>query len=181
MSIKKKLAMGVATGVLAVSMIGGGTYAYFNDVQTNNSAFQTGTLKLGVVGGDQSNAIINIDNIKPGDTMDRTIVLENKGSLDIGKVLTTATYTEGVGGFGSQISMQQVDNNGATFGPKFTLNSLYGVTNDWINNIPLNSPTKELKLRFTFEESGSSQNQYQGTWLKLKVVFDAQQTAGVAR
>ena len=34
MSIKKKLAMGIATGALAVSMIGGGTYAYFNDVET---------------------------------------------------------------------------------------------------------------------------------------------------
>ena len=35
MSIKKKLAMGIATGALAVSMIGGGTYAYFNDVEVN--------------------------------------------------------------------------------------------------------------------------------------------------
>ena len=36
MSIKQKLAMGIATGALAVSMIGGGTYAYFNDVETSN-------------------------------------------------------------------------------------------------------------------------------------------------
>ena len=35
MSIKTKLAMGIATGALAVSMIGGGTYAYFNDVETS--------------------------------------------------------------------------------------------------------------------------------------------------
>ena len=38
MSIKKKLAMGIATGALAVSMIGGGTYAYFSDSETNNSS-----------------------------------------------------------------------------------------------------------------------------------------------
>ena len=50
MSIKKKLAMGIATGALAVSMIGGGTYAYFNDVEANNSNFAAGTLDINVGG-----------------------------------------------------------------------------------------------------------------------------------
>ena len=48
MSLKKKLAMGIATGALAVSMIGGGTYAYFNDVEVNNSTFAAGTLDINV-------------------------------------------------------------------------------------------------------------------------------------
>ena len=48
MSIKKKLAMGIATGALAVSMIGGGTYAYFNDVETSENTFAAGTLDLAV-------------------------------------------------------------------------------------------------------------------------------------
>ena len=38
MSIKKKLAMSIATGALAVSMIGGGTYAYFNDAETTSTS-----------------------------------------------------------------------------------------------------------------------------------------------
>ena len=31
MSIKKKLAMGVMTGALGLTLVGGGTYAAFND------------------------------------------------------------------------------------------------------------------------------------------------------
>ena len=34
--------MGIITGTLAVSMIGGGTYAYFNDVEKTNNTFCCG-------------------------------------------------------------------------------------------------------------------------------------------
>ncbi|MBO1911028.1 spore coat protein, partial [Microvirga sp. 3-52] len=67
MSLKKKLAMSIATGALAVSMIGGGTYAYFNDVEVNQSTFAAGTLDINIEGNDADNAIINVDNLKPGD------------------------------------------------------------------------------------------------------------------
>ena len=35
MSLKKKLGLGIATAALGMSLVGGGTYAYFNDVETN--------------------------------------------------------------------------------------------------------------------------------------------------
>ncbi|WP_421103181.1 TasA family protein, partial [Sporosarcina psychrophila] len=87
MGIKTKLGMGIATGVLAVSMIGGGTYAYFNDEEFNNSTFSAGTLDINVAGKDAANAIIDVGTMKPGDTMTRTFKLNNTGSLDVSKVL----------------------------------------------------------------------------------------------
>ena len=69
MGIKAKLGMGIATGVMAVSLIGGGTYAYFSDKEVNTSTFAAGTLDINVKGNDTANAIINVENLKPGDTM----------------------------------------------------------------------------------------------------------------
>ena len=34
MGIKKKLGLGVASAALGLSLIGGGTFAYFNDIAT---------------------------------------------------------------------------------------------------------------------------------------------------
>ena len=102
MSIKKKLAMGIATGALAVSMIGGGTYAYFNDVETSTNTFAAGTLDLAV----NPETIIDVNNLKPGDFMYRGFKLENNGSLDISKVLLTTDFTESVAGFADHIIVE---------------------------------------------------------------------------
>ena len=107
MSLKKKLAMSIATGALAVSMIGGGTYAYFSDVATSTNKFAAGTLDLAV----NPATIINVDNLKPGDWMNRTFKLENNGSLDISEVLLTTAYTESVEGFGDQIVVDFLKND----------------------------------------------------------------------
>ncbi|MFC5604732.1 TasA family protein, partial [Sporosarcina koreensis] len=89
MSLKKKLTMGIATGALAVSMIGGGTYAYFNSVETSVNTFAAGTLDLTV----DPIAIISVDNLKPGDKMLRTFKLENTGTLDMKEVILSTDYT----------------------------------------------------------------------------------------
>ncbi len=87
MSLKKKLAMGIATGALAVSMIGGGTYAYFNDVEVSKNTFCS--WYAGFIAMSPKTAIINVGNLKPGDTMKRTFKLKNNGTLDVSKVLLT--------------------------------------------------------------------------------------------
>ena len=50
--------------------------------------------------------IINVDNIKPGDWMNRTFKLKNNGSLDISKVFLTTEFTESVAGFGDHIVVE---------------------------------------------------------------------------
>ncbi|GEN44339.1 TasA family protein [Alkalibacillus haloalkaliphilus] len=88
MNFKKKVGVGVLTGVMGLSLIGGGTYAAFNDIETVNNSFASGTLDLGVVDGlDDDGKLFSLQNLKPGDTMTRTFELENLGSLAIKEVL----------------------------------------------------------------------------------------------
>lgn len=202
MNIKKKLAMSIATGALAVSMIGGGTYAYFNDVETSVNTFAAGTLDLAV----NPETIINVSNIKPGDWMNRTFKLENNGSLDISKVFLTTSYTESVAGFGDHIIVEFLENDdkGSILGDSNvilskTLSELVNMTPDSVKNesprLPwylgggqggeasgLKAGSKDnMYVKFRFKDNGADQNAYQGASLELTWKFDAKQTAGSAR
>jgi len=198
MGIKKKLGMGIATGALAVSMIGGGTFAYFNDVETSTNQFAAGTLDLSL----NPETIINVSNIKPGDWMNRTFKLENKGSLDISKIFLTTEYTESVAGFGDHIMVDFLrnDDKSGVLGASNvivskSLSELASMTPDAVKNV---SPTffgfqtgeasgvkagtvDNMYVKFRFNENNADQNAYQGASIELKWTFDAQQTAGASK
>lgn len=46
MSIKKKVGLSLASEALGLSLIGGGTYAFFSDKAETTSTFAAGTLDL---------------------------------------------------------------------------------------------------------------------------------------
>jgi len=192
MNMKKKLAMGIVTGALAVSMIGGATFAYFNDVETSANTFTAGTLDLAV----NPTTIIDVDNLKPGDWMNRTFKLENNGSLDISQVLLSTDYTVQDRGvlntddFGKHIRVNFMLNTDKPDAPIIwtTLAELKTMTPDavadryfptWFEDGGLPSGTSDdLFVQFQFVENNADQNQFQGDSLKLKWTFDAKQTAG---
>src|SRR5690625_5248717 len=89
MNIKKQLGIGIMSAALGISLIGGGTFAYFSDSETTENTFAAGTLDLSA----EPTEIINVDNIKPGDSMVRTFELHNDGSLDISRVYLDTEYT----------------------------------------------------------------------------------------
>ena len=200
MNLKKKLATGILTGALAVSMIGGGTYAYFNDVEVNNSSFAAGTLDINVAGNDADNAIINVTNIKPGDTMLRTFKLNNTGSLDVSKVLLTSEYvvtdTDGNNAgtdFGDHIKVKFLTNKdkASTVIWETTLSDLSktdvvdrniigGLLGGERDGLKAGT-TDELYVMFEFVDNKADQNIYQGDSLQLEWTFDAKQTAGEAK
>lgn len=203
MGLKKKLAMGIATGALAVSMIGGGTYAYFNDVETSTNTFAAGTLDLSLT----PQEIINVTNIKPGDWMNREFTLNNDGSLDISKILLGTEYTvtdakgDNVEDFGKYIRVNFMWNGDKAFlGPwspdqvvyHTTLDQLQNMTPDAVANeifIPYLEEKGGLKagdsdtlyVQFEFVDNGKDQNEFQGDSLELKWTFDAKQTAGESK
>lgn len=198
MNLKKKLAMSIATGALAVSMIGGGTYAYFNDVETSTNQFAAGTLDLAV----NPETIIDVSNIKPGDWMNRTFKLENNGSLDISKVFLTTEYTETVPGFGEHIIVHFLKNEdkSSILGPSNViaskkLSELASMTQDAVKNESpkffglqggeasgLKAKTKDnMYVKFEFADNDADQNEFQGASLELKWTFDAQQTKGESK
>ncbi|WNS76387.1 TasA family protein [Bacillus sp. DTU_2020_1000418_1_SI_GHA_SEK_038] len=83
MTIKKKLTLGIASAALGLSLVGGGTFAAFNDVETMNNTLKSGVLDLKV----DPSVIFNVSKLKPGDYMLRDFKIENIGTLDIEKVL----------------------------------------------------------------------------------------------
>jgi spore coat-associated protein N len=93
MSIKKKMGLGIMAGALGVSLIGGGTWAAFNDVETTSNTFAAGTLDLVV--GEATTMDFTVTNLKPGDTFSKKLVLSNKGSLDINQIKIHATKEAG--------------------------------------------------------------------------------------
>ena len=206
MDLKKKLAMGIVTGAMAVSLIGGGTYAYFNDVETSTNTFAAGTLDLSL----DPTTIINVDNIKPGDTMFRQFELQNTGTLDIKSVLLDTAYTitdaqgdNGAADLGNHIKVNFIHNEGHperwydddsyTVVYSKTLAELTAMTpenlavelEDFLfwdyeqDGIP-SGTTDYLSVQFEFVDEGD-QNIFQGDSLELEWTFEAQQEDGSAR
>lgn len=93
MKVKKKLGLGVASAALGLALVGGGTWAAFNDVERLDNAFAAGTLDLEVVSVEGGEKTFNLQNLKPGDTMERFFKLENHGTLAIKEVLMNAYAT----------------------------------------------------------------------------------------
>lgn len=80
--------MGIMAAVLGISLVGGGTFAYFSDTAVQTNTFASGTITLDV----NPEIQVPMENIKPGDWMPRTFELTNNGSLDIAYVDLTTEY-----------------------------------------------------------------------------------------
>ncbi|GEN44337.1 TasA family protein [Alkalibacillus haloalkaliphilus] len=87
MDFKKKLGVGIVTGVMGLSLVGGGTYAAFNDIEVIDNQFAAGELNLDVSNLDDEGHLFRLSNLKPGDTMTREFTITNGGSLAIQHVL----------------------------------------------------------------------------------------------
>lgn len=192
MGIKTKLGMGVMSAALGVSLIAGGTYAYFSDSEVSNNVFAAGTLDLSV----DPTEIITVENIKPGDSMERIFELENNGTLDIEKVLLETDYTviddkgDNTEDLGEHIQVEFLYNADKMDEVIYetTLANLKNMTPEAINEhifypqmgekgLPIGDED-DFAVKFNFVDNGEDQNQFQGDSLQLEWKFNAQQTAG---
>lgn len=89
MNFKKKLGMGIMTAILALGLIGGGTFAYFSDTTEQTNTFASGVMDLSV----NPEVSVDVDNLKPGDWMPRTFKLHNDGTLAMKYVSLTTEYS----------------------------------------------------------------------------------------
>ncbi|GAB3799111.1 TasA family protein [Virgibacillus kimchii] len=191
MNIKKQLSMGIMSAALGISLIGGGTFAYFSDTVTTENTFAAGTLDLAA----EPETIINVDNMKPGDSMVRTFELQNNGSLDIHRVFLDTEYTvddaEGnnTEDFGEHIEVEFLYNVDKLDEVIFstTLAELRDMTPEAVGEHALNPILGEglpsgdfddLVVKFNFVDNGEDQNQFQGDALELEWTFTATQTEG---
>ncbi|WP_373893694.1 TasA family protein [Virgibacillus sp. CBA3643] len=192
MGIKKQLGVGVMSAALGLSLIGGGTFAYFSDSEATNNTFAAGTLDLAV----EPTEVINVENIQPGDSFTRDFELQNNGSVDINKVLLETDYSvmdaagDNADDFGNHIQVEFLYNadqlNEVIY--ETTLADLQNMTPEAVNEevfLPvlgedgLEAGTiDDLVVQFTFVDNGEDQNEFQGDSLNLEWTFNAQQTAG---
>src|SRR5699024_862348 len=108
LGIKKQMGMGIMSAALGLSLIGGGTYAYFSDSEQTQNTFAAGTLDLSV----DPTTVVDVDNLAPGDEIVRDFELTNEGSMDIRKVYLETDYMvedaegDNNGDFGEHIQVQ---------------------------------------------------------------------------
>jgi len=192
MSIKKKLSMGIMSAALGLTLIGGGTYAYFSSEATTNNTFAAGTLDLSA----EPTTIIDVENLQPGDSIERDFELQNNGSLDIDKVTLETDYSvidaegDNTEDFGEHILVEFLYNADKLDEVIYeaTLAELKEMTPEAINEhifypafgeegLPVGS-TDDLVVKFNFVDNDENQNQFQGDSLELEWTFVAQQIAG---
>ncbi|MDH4617831.1 hypothetical protein JZI27_12145 [Brevibacillus sp. AY1] len=170
---------------IGAALIGGGTFAYFNDTETsNNNTFAAGTIDLrpDLNGA----AVFNIENAKPGDDWDVNYNLSNAGSL-AANVNVTADYTADGNGDGSDIGTQLIVTDVQFGGQAVTVNDPNGgdlTLTDLDNaNIELGAlgadgaadDEKAITFKLTFKEANAPQNEYQGDSASVNLVFEARQ------
>ncbi|MFS0752766.1 CalY family protein [Oceanobacillus sp. 1P07AA] len=193
MNLKKKLSAGILSATLGLTLIGGGTYAYFSDQEVTNNSFAAGTLDLSV----DPTAIIQIENFKPGDVMLREFSLSNAGSLKIENVFLETNYSvtdsnsDNTDDFGKHIKVNFLWNWNQESEPVFetTLYDLKEMDPDVVKRDiwdPLweqhgGLETEEIHdfwVEFEFVDDGENQNEYQGDSLELEWIFNATQSSG---
>lgn len=190
MGFTKTISKGVMTAALGLSLMGGGTFAYFSDTFETKNTFAAGTLDLSI----NPNAVVNIDNIKPGDEVYREFTFENKGSLDIYQVLLDTKYTvedaksDNTDDLANHIKVTIMYNTSSATVPivETTLAQLKEQTPDLTaidefvggiqrpDGIPPGEKEKMFVL-FQFVDNGEDQNQFQGDKLQVDWTFNAKQ------
>jgi spore coat-associated protein N len=197
MSLKKKVGLGIASAALGMSLVGGGTFAYFSDTAEATAKFQAGTLDLSVA----PEEIINVDKIKPGDKMLRKFKLLNGGNLDIATIDLKTEYEvtdwkgDNVEDFGKYIRVNFLTNVDKIESPIWstTLYDLQTMSPDVIKGKFWDGWFHErggklgagdddtLLVQYEFVDNGQKQNEFQGDSLSLKWTFEGKQGAGVSK
>lgn len=190
MSMKKQFALTLASVGIGAALIGGGTFAYFNDTETSSgNTFSAGTIDL----KPETEAFtqLNVGPMKPGQTSAvQTINLSNAGNLDANALLDVA-YTASGGknnaDLGTQLLVKNLKFKGTTINVdsidgsdnKLTLKELAdgtaAATKLLLGELAANNGAGALTFEVEFEETNTDQNDYQGSSVSIDLTFEARQ------
>ncbi|WP_284139247.1 MULTISPECIES: TasA family protein [unclassified Virgibacillus] len=199
MSMKKKMTTGILAGALGLSLVAGGTYAAFNDVETVDNSFAAGTLDLET----NTDVLFDLSNLKPGDWFEKTLTLTNNGSLAIDEILLTSFASGWEDVLHNQLPDDGVNNEVdflrqfqvEVMGETFTLDELVAHANQSVtfegagvaSLEPGDSHDFDVKITFVEDDTrydGSrffEQNKYQGEGAAINLRFEATQMPGEDR
>lgn len=165
---RRKVLVPLAT-LLAAGAIAVGSGANFTSITANPGAsFTTGTLAQQNSRADQ--AIFDLSNLKPGDTVVDEVTITNSGSLPASFKLTESGVTNE---FGDLLELTVVDESGT---------EVYGGAFGSLDEKPLGTtawaPKQKHTYTFTLTLDPTTGNDYQGKHAAATYTWDAVQTAG---
>ncbi len=127
--MKKILGLTVAA-LLVMALVGGGTWAYFSDVETSSAnILSAGTLDLNINGDNVNVNMLTLSDLKPGDTdagSPGTVELRNVGSITGDLTIATGASSENE----STGTTGTADGAGTT--TTLVDSTLGGVDGDWV-------------------------------------------------
>ena len=160
------------TTVLAAGAIAVGSGATFTSTSGNTiSAVTAGTLTQSNSKGGQ--AIFNLTNLKPGDTLNGTLTLTNTGSLPADFSLTEASSSNGFSG--SNLTLDIVDTTANTTVYSGTFGGLADGTK---NSLGTWASGAAHTFRFTVKLAQDATNAEQGKTAGATYTWDSVQAAG---
>ncbi|MFD2369576.1 TasA family protein [Brevibacillus sp. GCM10020057] len=202
MSLKKQFAVTLASVGLGAALIGGGTFAWFNTTaKIEGNTFAAGTMKIGAT---PASAVFNVSNLKPGDWMERTFVVENEGSISVDKLLMNIDYTindvdnnNGAEDFDENLKvylLKSTDeniplpqriivnpNNGKTLKELKAMGKL-DISSWWTQNFDLRpGDSDKIYVGIEFVNKNEDQNRFQGDGVNLTFNLEGTQKAGERR
>ncbi|MYL40250.1 TasA family protein [Virgibacillus salexigens] len=183
MSLKQKMAMSMATALLGVSLISGGTYSYFNDQEETMNTFATGLLELGI----NKQSIIQMKDIVPGDTMESDFTLTNDGTIDMREIQFLTDY---------KVIDKSENNNGDNLADYIHVELLHHVKGKEkvvfqkklsdlkkkpfpiLDAFPTGGNQEKFSIRCTFVDNEGNQNHFQRDSIELTWIFETKQREG---
>lgn len=195
MSIKKNLIIGIATGLVGMSLISGGTVAYFSYQEETKSVFKSGKMEFDIK--DEDGVLFEFNNIIPGEEYKHTFTITNTGTVDMKDISLYSRHTvenEKVDrnyNIASQIVLKDIVVKNANGNKRqnvlkdnITLAELANRTGTLdASNKPIillkylkSGMDAEVEVTFEFVESGKDQNKYQDQTLTLYWTFYAEQS-----
>jgi spore coat-associated protein N len=180
MGIKEKLIMSMFVAVLGISLIVGGTSAYFTDVVSTDNTITTGSMELGL----NNEEIFHIEDLVPGDTEETPFKLTNEGSMDMEDITLNTSYEIIDNGepnngddLGNHLIVELLSNQGEEERLIFekTLSELSENPQQIAEKFSAGSTAKEFTIRITFKDNGENQNHFQTDQVKLNWEFEAVQ------
>ncbi|WP_186576027.1 TasA family protein [Aquibacillus kalidii] len=180
--MKKKLAIGIMLSLIGLSLIIEGSYAYFSDTNITDGSFSSGYLELDISQG----TIMQTNQMMPGDIVESTLQLSNRGSIDIKKVLLHTTFKvidNGKANTGDDlgkhiyVELLRYDKQDTVIFQK-NLTELTNSPEKILDSILSGSNTESFTIRFTLLGSIGNENHFQEDKLEINWDFEAKQRDG---
>ncbi len=190
MSIKKKLGLGIASMALGAALVGGGTFAYFNDTESSTgNTFAAGTIELKP--DIPANFQWNLRDQKPGQGFNMSpVTLRNTGTLD-GDLSIAFTVTDtdaglypassGTNVLSEVMKVSKFNVGGTSYDTSSMVGSDGILTLDELNGANLDlgtltaGGTKSIEIDLEFPDTNNAQNQYQGDSLDVDFTLELKQ------